>query len=561
MSKVLIVGALLMASASSPSLAAIEVRILDAPPEVFSYEPIFVAFELLNTGSEAVLVPEYGCWGQGAVLEVGLQGESLADLCAISDFQVTQYAWIAPGRRRLYLKHLALGAEGLFEVQAVVRNSGVCRGSLVGSDRRPLSKVRDVDGRESGFECWEGEAKSQPMLVQVRVPSDAIDVAAAEFLKIERAGNWKAALMLAAADLRERFPGSHYMYAAYYAGGGAYGALAGVKGQPGNALNRWAVAAAAAAVAGRTRKCAPKGPEPFLNADDAARQIQEALAAFPPSRAASDYLEQLAADHAAEDCAKGDGGSTGGGGQGGGTKPASESGASSRRPRRQASNEGWGAASSGATARSVEGAFPSTMGFKKRLILSATPGPSIHWLSLPYRYEPEDVGTIGVVDAEDLCQDVGVGGGVTTVLRWDEPTSTIVEHACGNPSPFALQAGQAYGIRRTPNWSLSANLAGGHDDALSFSIPASGTSQLSWVSVPYHLRNATNNDPVTAEGLCQQIGTSELSAIVRYDPAAGAYRAYGCGSTFESPFQVDTVEGLGLVNLGSQTISWQPLHY
>jgi hypothetical protein len=66
---------------------------------------------------------------------------------------------------------------------------------------------------------------------------------------------------------------------------------------------------------------------------------------------------------------------------------------------------------------------------------------------------------------------------------------------------------------------------------------------------------------VTAEGLCQQIGASELLAIVRYDSAAGAYRAYGCGSTFESPFQVDTVEGLGLVNRGSQSISWQPLHY
>lgn len=561
MSKVLIVGALLLASATSPGVAAIQVRILDTPTEVFNYEPIFVTFELLNTGREAVLVPEYGCWGQGTVLEVGLQGGSVADRCAISDLLVTQYAWIAPGKRRLYLKHLALGAEGLFEVQAVVRNSGPCRGSLVGSDRRPLSIVRDVDGHESGFECWEGEAKSQPILVQVRVPSDAIDVAAAEFLKIERAGNWKAALMLAAADLRERFPGSHYTYAAYYAGGGAHGALAGVQGQPGNALNRWAVAAAAAAVAGRTRKCAAKGPDPFFSAADAARQIQEALAAFPPSRAASEYLQQLAADHAAEDCAQSDGGSTGSGGQSGGTKPTSESGASSRRSRQQASNQAWEGTFSGATARSVEGAFPSTMGFKKRLILSAASGPSIHWLSLPYRYEPEDVGTIGVVDAEDLCQDVGDGGGVTAILRWNEATSTIIEYACGDPSPFALEASQAYGIRRTPNWSLSANLAGGHNDTLAFSIAASGASQLSWVSVPYHLRNPSNHDPVTAEGLCQQIGASELLAIVRYDSAAGAYRAYGCGSAFESPFQVDTVEGLGLVNRGSQSISWQPLHY
>lgn len=485
----------------------------------------------------------------------------MADLCAIYDLTVTQFAWIVPGGRRLYLKHLALGAEGLFEVQAVVRSSGTCLGSLVGSERRPLPTMRNEEGIGKGFECWEGEAKSQPILVQVRVPNDAVDLAAAEFLRMERAGNWRIALMLATAELRQRFPRSHYTYAAYYAGGGAHGALLGVQRQPDNPLNRWSVAAAAAAVAGRTRKCAGPSSDPFFKADDAARQVQEALAAFPPSRAASEYLEQLAADHAAEDCAQSEGGSTGSGGQGGGRKPASESGASSRRSRRQASNEVWGGAFSGAAATSVKGAFPSTMGFKKRLILSATPGPSIHWVSLPYRYEPADVGTIGVVDAEDLCQDVGDGGGITAVLRWNEATSTIVEHACGNPGPFALQAGQAYGIRRTPNWSLSANLAGGHDDALSFSIPASGTSQLSWVSVPYHLRNATNNDPVTAEGMCQQIGTSELLAIVRYDSAAGAYRAYGCGSTFESPFQVDTVQGLGLVNLGGQTISWQPLHY
>lgn len=541
---------------------ALQVRILESPGTVYSYEPVIVVFEVRNDEDRPALIPEYGCRNQGTFLAVGRRGEQLEDQCQVYDLEVRHFAWVAPGERRLFLAHVTAGKEGLFEVEAVVRSSGLCLGTLVGGTRIPLPPVREVEGAGPRFDCWDGESRSETAFVEIRVPTDSVDLEAARFIEIESAKNVSAVLTLKLRELGEKFPTSHYTYAARFAAGGPLGALVGVEDQPGNPLNRWVVSAAAASLARRTRRCAEAESDPFFDPLNERRRLTRAMESYAPPDAASAFLQQLDRDLAAEDCAQSQGDSTGNGGQGGGTKPASESSAPSRRSRRQASSNGWGGASlSGATDRSVEGAFPSTMGFKQRLILSATPGPSIHWLSLPYRYEPEDVGTIGVVDAEDLCQDVGDGGGVTNVLRWNEATSTILEHVCGNPSPFALQAGQAYGIRRTPNWSLSANLAGGHDDSFSFSIPASGASQLSWVSVPYHLRNATSNDPVTAEGLCQQIGTSELLAVVRYDSAAGAYRAYGCGSTFEAPFQVNTVEGFGLVNLGGQTISWQPLHY
>ena len=539
----------------------LQVRILESSGVVYSFEPVVVVFEVRNDADRPALIPEYGCRNQGTFLAMGKRGEQLEDQCHVYDLEVRHFAWVPPGERRLFLSHVTAGEEGLFEIQAVVRSSGHCLGSLVGATQLSLPPVREVEGLGPRFDCWEGEVRSEPSFVEVRIPTDPVDFAAARFLEIEEAKNVSAVLTLKLRELVERFPTSHYTYAARYAAGGPLGALAGIEDQPGNALNKWVASAAAASLARRTRRCAEAEPDPFFDPVDVRRRLARAIESYVPSGAASAFLEQLERDHAAEECPGGDGGSVGSGGQGGSKTPSSEPGAPSKRAGRQVLIELEEGAHAGGASGSADGALQSTMGFKQRLIFSATSGPSIHWLSLPYRYEPEDVGTIGVVDAEDLCQDVGDGGGITAVLRWNEAASTIVEHTCGNPSPFALQAGQAYGIRRTPNWSLSANLAGGHDDALSFSIPASGASQLSWVSAPYHLRNAANNDPVTAAGVCQQIGSSEVFAILRYDSAAGSYRAYGCGSTFELPFQVEAGEGLGLVNRGSQTISWQPLHF
>jgi hypothetical protein len=206
-------------------------------------------------------------------------------------------------------------------------------------------------------------------------------------------------------------------------------------------------------------------------------------------------------------------------------------------------------------------AAQSTTGFKLNLSLESSPAPTLHWLALPYLYSPADVGDPGILDAEDLCQDLG--DGITAVLRWNETSSAFQEHPCGDPSPFALDEGVGYGIRLQADRTFAAAITGGHDDGFAYSIAPSGGSQLTWASVPYHIR-ATDKplgSLVTAEDLCRQIGDNEVLAILRWNGDLGAYETYGCGSAFQTPFDVVRGESYGLINRPNQTIAWQPVHH
>lgn len=204
-----------------------------------------------------------------------------------------------------------------------------------------------------------------------------------------------------------------------------------------------------------------------------------------------------------------------------------------------------------------------TMGFTRQFNFPPTTGPNLHWVSLPWVYEPVDVGTIGTLDAEDLCQDLGGEATVGSVLLWNEASSTFTEHACGAGSPFALVEGTAYGIRNAPGATILGAVAGVHDNSFTYSIAPSGGSQLSWLSVPYHLRIPERYGDllVTAEDLCRQIGSSEVLAIIRWDEPSAAYHAFGCGSDLEAPFEIERGTAYGVVNRTSQTVTWQPIHY
>lgn len=204
-----------------------------------------------------------------------------------------------------------------------------------------------------------------------------------------------------------------------------------------------------------------------------------------------------------------------------------------------------------------------TMGFSRVFNFPSAAGSNAHWISLPWNYEPADAGTIGVLDAEDLCEDLGGDVTVAAVLRWDEATSTVVEHGCGNPSPFALVTGVAYGIRNTVGQDIAGVVVGAHDNSFQYTIPATAGSQLSWLSIPYHVRAPENlgNLRVTAANLCLQVGQPELLAVVRWNSDLSVYESYGCGSEFQEPFEIERGQGYGLVNRGTQTIAWQPIHY
>jgi hypothetical protein len=203
------------------------------------------------------------------------------------------------------------------------------------------------------------------------------------------------------------------------------------------------------------------------------------------------------------------------------------------------------------------------MGFTRQFLFPPTGGANLHWISIPWIYQPLDVGTPGTLDVEDLFQDLGGDQTIAAVVRWDEASSTFVEHPCGAGSPFVLAQGIAYGLRNVPGQTINGALAGAHDNAFSYSVPPTGGSQLSWLSVPYHVRIPEKHGDlrVTAEDLCRQIGSSTVLAIMRWDEPSGAYQVCGCGSALQAPFEVARGEGYGVINRPGQTINWQPTHY
>jgi hypothetical protein len=444
-----------------------------------------------------------------------------------------------------------LGAEGRYEIRAKIWSGGDC--IVDRADADPHGAAPE-DLREL-ISCTPAQIESDVASVHVVRPSGDDDRQAWEFLG--RPERTPFVVGERYKELVERFPTSHYTYASAYRANLLEDAI---RLQPEHPLNGYLVALHAARRLS-VHDCCEHRDLTFA-ADPAVGGLPATLRRFVTQQEAErrercrrTMLEQCPNGRAGEESPTGEGGR-------GDRRPAPHSEDDGVPARRLASLDARSSDERRVHREASDlGGASAAMGFKHNLILSSAPAPTIYWISLPYRYEPEDVGTVGLVDAEDLCHDLSEAGVATAVLRWNEATSTIVEYVCGDPNPFALAPGTAYGFRRAPSTSLSANLAGGHDESFTHSIAATGGSQLSWVSVPYHIRDATGQRSVTAEGLCQQIGSSEVLAVVRFDAATGAYGAYGCGSSLAPPFVVRAGEGLGLVNKGGQTITWQPLHY
>ena len=81
-----------------------------------------------------------------------------------------------------------------------------------------------------------------------------------------------------------------------------------------------------------------------------------------------------------------------------------------------------------------------------------------------------------MLDAEDLCHDLGSNESVAGVVRWDEATSTFEEHSCGAVDPFPLTQAISYAVRNAPARTIVGAVAGAHDDAYTYSISPSGGS-------------------------------------------------------------------------------------
>ena len=291
--------------------AQISVEILDAPPAVYNYEPVFVTFEVRNNGIAPVVIPADTCSDEGAFLVSGRRGEELEALSNHSDCVPQRSVWLGPASRWLFFQAVALGGQGAFHLQAVLRSPGECRGRPVGPDRDRIKPARPVVWGARPYDCWAGEARSQRTLIEVAAPTSDIDLAAAEFLRLDHFGlstNWKAKMVLNVRELLKRFPTSHYTYAAFFqlTGGGQYlGMLNMVRVQPDNSLNPWTVGAMAIDFGNRSRPCAGPRPEPpYTLSREVVKRYESARALYKLPEPLTDYLRQLELENAAEACGR-----------------------------------------------------------------------------------------------------------------------------------------------------------------------------------------------------------------------------------------------------------------
>lgn len=288
------------------------VEVLDAPPSVYSYEPIYVTFEVRNEGDGPVVIPVDRCPVEGASLHYGRSGEELDNETGRLACPSRRLVWLPPGGRWLFFRILGMGAvEGRYQIQAVFRSPGQCWGPPIGPERDRIVAVRPIELGSRPFDCWSGEAKSQRVEVDVQVPRAEVDVAAAEYLELDHVrwkNNWNTAFILGFRDLFRRFPTSHYAYAASSAiGGGGTGMVNVVILQPDNPLNRWAAAAMAQDRAYRNRPCAtPWSWRPGAS-EDLDERIDRVIAAYPPPEPVRAYLRQLDLEYAAEACPEAEG--------------------------------------------------------------------------------------------------------------------------------------------------------------------------------------------------------------------------------------------------------------
>jgi len=300
----LALSSLLLSTAAS---GEIQLEILAAPERVYSYEPVPVVYEARNEGSVGVAIPAEGCGGLGGYLEVGPAAESLEIPFLVNDCVPDRVAWLEPGERWLFLQDVTPGEEGQFEIQAVLRSRGACTGRPAGPHRKLIKLTGSVGAGIPGapYECWESDVRSQRIAVTVEVPTTAEDRSAAEFLALERPNwkrNWKRQLSSMYRELFERFPTSHYTYAAARAGADFPAMVNVVVLQPDNPLNPWIAGAMAAQLAQRRHPCAPPYRERLVDSSDLAERFERVNAAYPPPKPLQDYLRQLEMEHASEEC-------------------------------------------------------------------------------------------------------------------------------------------------------------------------------------------------------------------------------------------------------------------
>ena len=220
-----------MAQVSQAS-GSIEVEILGAPSEIYSFEPVYVLIAVQNTGPQPVLIPASSAPGADLDLYTAARGQELRPSARKAEvLHLLPYAensmWLGPGETWLHLQNFTLYfdvLEGEFEIQAVLTSSGRCGRTLTGGrssypvEDRPEGDGAVPSGRsEAELRCWSGEARSRSKILRVLRSTNEVDLEAETFLKSIRAlesnsqgTSWSLAY---GHEVLSSYPTSHFSYA------------------------------------------------------------------------------------------------------------------------------------------------------------------------------------------------------------------------------------------------------------------------------------------------------------------------------------------------------------
>lgn len=203
--------------------AQLDVTIVDHPSEVLQYGPVLITVRVHNQGSEGVLVPASNFTSSSYFIETGATPDTLTRFEPIQSSGGGDSHWLPPGAVWLFQVDLGrwIHEPGPLFVAAGITSTGKCQYRPSGEETFPLTSVYRNRSVEL-YECWEGRSVSGTVAVEVIEPTSAVDLAARDYIQsqeypfteyVERMG-----LQFGVQGLRERFPTSHYTYAAgYYA--------------------------------------------------------------------------------------------------------------------------------------------------------------------------------------------------------------------------------------------------------------------------------------------------------------------------------------------------------
>ncbi|HKY31668.1 MAG TPA: hypothetical protein VJV23_03955 [Candidatus Polarisedimenticolia bacterium] len=213
--------------ASRPALAQVSVQVVDYPVRVLSYSPVFITGAIENHGAEAVLLPVARFHENGYTIETGPTRENLKEVKPFRfDGGGTPLIWLKPGESRLFQMEIGqfLPVSGSIVIRVGLRSTGRCYYFPKGDEAFPLKLLNGSGDRgDPAYECWAGNAMSDPVTIDFIEPDSAVDREAMDYLRSSESGvapllnsNWDVPLQKAASELWDRFTTSHYTYAGMF---------------------------------------------------------------------------------------------------------------------------------------------------------------------------------------------------------------------------------------------------------------------------------------------------------------------------------------------------------